>query len=120
MAHYYGYHWLNDISGVGMRMDMRSINTLRHEQNGEYFADNICKGIFVNELVCVLNQFLDDFVPKGSFDKGSALQQVQTWDPFYLHRLTLIPAWISDYIHYKVWDDTTYPFLNFNGTTVEV
>ena len=23
-------------------------------------------------------------------------------------------------IHYKVWDEITYPFLNFNGATVEV
>ena len=34
--------------------------------------------------------------------------------------LTLIPAWISNHIHYKVWDEITYPFLNFNGCTVEV
>ena len=40
--------------------------------------------------------------------------------PFYQHGLTLIPAWISNYIHYKVWDELTYPFLNFNGCTVEV
>ena len=32
----------------------------------------------------------------------------------------LIPAWISNYIHYKVWDEITYPFLNFNDATVEV
>ena len=30
------------------------------------------------------------------------------------------PAWISNYIHYNVWDEITYPFLNFNGATVEV
>ena len=30
--------------------------------------------------------------------------------PFYWQGLTLIPAWISDYIHYKMWDDITYPF----------
>ena len=29
-------------------------------------------------------------------------------------------TWISDYNDYKVWDKITYPFLNFNGTTVEV
>ena len=39
---------------------------------------------------------------------------------FYYHGLTLIPAWISNYIHYNVWDEITYPFLNFNGATVEV
>ena len=40
--------------------------------------------------------------------------------PFYLHGLTLIPAWISNYIHYNMRDEITYPFLNFNGATVEV
>ena len=29
-------------------------------------------------------------------------------------------AWICNHIHYKVWDEITYPFLNFNGATVEV
>ena len=24
-----------------------------------------------------------------------------------------------NYIHYNVWDEITYPFLNFNGATVE-
>ena len=41
-------------------------------------------------------------------------------DPFYEHGLTLILAWISNYIHYKEWDKIIYPFLNFNGATVEV
>ena len=40
--------------------------------------------------------------------------------PFYLHGLTLIPAWICNHIQYKVWDEITYPFLNLNGCTVEV
>ena len=26
---------------------------------------------------------------------------------------------ISDYIHYKLWDEITYPFPNFNGCTVD-
>ena len=33
---------------------------------------------------------------------------------------TLIPAWISNYMPGKVWGEITYPFLNFNGATVEV
>ena len=40
--------------------------------------------------------------------------------PFYYNGLTLIPPCISNYIHYKVWGEITYPFLNFNGETVEV
>ena len=36
------------------------------------------------------------------------------------HGLTLIPSWMSNYIHYKMWDEITYSFLNFNGCIVEV
>ena len=32
----------------------------------------------------------------------------------------LIPAWISNHMSCNVWDEITYPFLNFNGATVEV
>ena len=32
----------------------------------------------------------------------------------------LTQAWISNYIHYKVWNETTYPFPNLNGASVEV
>ena len=35
-------------------------------------------------------------------------------------RFTLITAWISNYIHYKVWDKIMYPFPNFNDATLEV
>ena len=39
---------------------------------------------------------------------------------FYLHGLTLITPWISDHLRGNVWDEITYPFLNFNAATVEV
>ena len=39
---------------------------------------------------------------------------------FYQHGFTLNPPWISNYIHYKMWSEIAYPFLNFNSTTVEV
>ena len=31
-----------------------------------------------------------------------------------------VATWISNYTHYKVCDEITYPFPNFNGCTVEV
>ena len=31
-----------------------------------------------------------------------------------------MPAWINTDIHYKVWDEITNPFPNFNGATVAV
>ena len=40
--------------------------------------------------------------------------------PFSQHGLTLIPAWISNSIHYKVWNKTISPFPNFNGAAIEV
>ena len=36
------------------------------------------------------------------------------------HVVTLIQTWISNYNHYKLWDEISYPFPNFNGVTVEV
>ena len=45
---------------------------------------------------------------------------MDSWGAIYQHGLILITAWISNYIHYKVWDEIIYPFPNFNGATVEV
>ena len=39
--------------------------------------------------------------------------------PLFLTWFNSIPAWISNYIHYKVWDEITYPFLKFrNGFVI--
>ena len=46
--------------------------------------------------------------------------ELPTWGPFYQHGLTLIPAWISDHMHSKLWGEITYSFPNFNGAIVEV
>ena len=43
-----------------------------------------------------------------------------TFTIYYYSTSVVYPAWISDYIHYKVWDEITYSFLNFNICTVEV
>ena len=44
-----------------------------------------------------------------------------SWVPFYKYGLTIIQALItSNYILSKVWDESTYPFSNFNGCTVDV
>ena len=40
---------------------------------------------------------------------------VHSWGPF---GLTLISAWISNYIYYKLWHEVTYPFPN--SSTVEI
>ena len=43
-----------------------------------------------------------------------------TWETFYSHGLTLIPAWKSNHTPSNVWGEISYPFPNFNGATVEV
>ena len=48
------------------------------------------------------------------------LYNVAQQGPFYWHGLTSTPAWISNYIHYKVWGEITYPFPNSSGLTFEV
>ena len=65
--------------------------------------------------------------------EGQQNPVINTCCLFYQHTLTSIPTWISNYTHYKVWDEIIYtfsnskeydeiiyPFPNFNGATVEV
>ena len=40
--------------------------------------------------------------------------------PLLLTWFNFNPSMDSNYIRYNVWDEITYPFLNFNGATVEV
>ena len=42
-------------------------------QNGEYFADDVFKCIFVNEKFCILVTISLTFVPKGTIDNDPAL-----------------------------------------------
>ena len=44
----------------------------------------------------------------------------EIWVPIYQHGLTLVVEWTSNYIHYKMWGETTYSFLNVNDTAFEV
>ena len=52
----------------------------------------------------------------GFTHTGHVMQKAIPLAPF----TTLIPAWISDHMPSKVCDEITYPFLNFNGCTIEV
>ena len=38
----------------------------------------------------------------------------------YYDKLASIPAWLSKYIHYEVWDEMSYSFPIFHGCTVYV
>ena len=51
------------------------------------------------------------------------MQKVHTWCCLAVvdHQaiLAVITAWISNYIHCKVWDGIIYSLLNFNGSDAE-
>ena len=40
--------------------------------------------------------------------------------PVYWHGLNSVPAWISNYFHYRVYNDINHPFPNFSVTAIEV
>ena len=63
-------------------------------------------------LAMDLNPFcISPSIPYDVFDTSS---------PFYQHGLIVILAWINNHMPNKVRGEITYPFLNFNGATVEV
>ena len=39
---------------------------------------------------------------------------------YKVHVQNKYPGWNSNHMPNKVWDEITYPFLNFNGVAVEV
>ena len=42
------------------------------------------------------------------------------WCPFYEHEFNNIPAWINNSFHYKMGDEISHPFPEYNGVAVEV
>ena len=61
---------------------------------------------------CRIYAFISWVITRLDDDLGS--------DPFYQHGLALIPALISNYIHYNAQDEITCTCPNSNGATVEV
>ena len=44
---------------------------------------------------------------------------INLW-PLLLTWFNFNPSKDNNHTHYNVWDEITYPFLNFNGATIEV
>ena len=55
------------------------VNTLRSRQNGQHFADDIFKRIFVNENVWISIKISLKFAPKGPINNIPALVQIMAW-----------------------------------------
>ena len=56
-----------------------SVNTLGPRQNGSHFADDICKGIFLNENVWIPIKISLKFVSQGPINNIPALVQIMAW-----------------------------------------
>ena len=56
-----------------------SFNTSRRSQNGRHFADDIFKGIFLNENIWIPIKISLKFVPKGPVDNIPAWVQIMAW-----------------------------------------
>ena len=86
----------------------QSFNTLRPRQNGRRFADDVFKGIFLNENVWILIKISLKFVPKGPINNIPALVLIMAWrqpgdkplsEPMLVRSLTHIcvtrPQWVN-------------------------
>ena len=90
-------------------------NTLRPRQNGCHFADDIFKGIFLNENALMSIKISLTFVPKGPINNIPSLVQIMAWrrpgdkplsEPVMVGLLTHIcvtrPQWVKRTDTYNV------------------
>ena len=83
--------------------------------NSELLYPETCSSIWGNFVhLVVLIVFVE-----GTFTRFAILQPMFCVS-VYKHGLTSIPTLISNHIHYTLWGEITYPFLNCNRSTVEV
>ena len=92
-----------------------TVNTLRPRQNGRYFADDIFKCIFLNEIAWISLKISLKFVPMVRIYNIPALVQIMAWcrpgdkplsEPMMVSLLTHIcvtrPQWVNDTISYNM------------------
>ena len=70
-------HYIRDVTIL--RFIHTKTYTLRLRQNGQQFADDIFKYIFLNENVLIPIRISLTFVPRSLVDNYSALVQVMAW-----------------------------------------
>ena len=89
---------------------IKSFRVLKHHMSQTVFIRNLIDGCYFykcqQKIVCI-------FTLKYLI----AMPPLNTRGHIHQHDSILSPAWVSDYIHYKMWNDITYPFPNFIGTT---
>ena len=89
-----------------------NINTLRPKQNGRHFADNIFKGIFMNENIYIWINISLKFILRDPLNNIPSLIQIMAWprpgektlsEPMMIKLPTQIcvtrPQWVKPCIH---------------------
>ena len=92
-------------------------------ESSSLFRDTlICRDQFVVYHWRTIGMFDSRFISHHRFiSRQYRLVLLQrTVPPFTNIVFTLIPAWINNHMLNNMGDEITYPFLNFNGCTVEV
>ena len=77
----YSKHWYRScFVAIGQQSMIRtSVNTMRPRQYDKLFADDIIKGIFINENFHFSIQIRLKYVPMGPFTNRSTLVQIMVW-----------------------------------------
>ena len=67
-------------ASVCQNLHMERANTLRPRQNGQDFAGDNFKRMFLNKNIQILIKISLKFVPNGLIDNIPALVQIMAWD----------------------------------------
>ena len=87
-----------------------------HQQHPCYRLCRICKCL---SYVRKYFKYLCHMEERYELQIIMSVSDAHQW-PLLLTWLPLISVWMSNYSHYKLWNEITHPFPNFNGYTVEV
>ena len=116
--------WMNDVNFSAIFIPILTLSSDWCPHCSSYI-DKLVQGCSVSITTAIeipiLLKSIDIYVMKEkSHPRNPGDQEFYTRSPFYDMALTLIPAWISNYIHYKLWYEITYPFSNLNSAAVKV
>ena len=102
-------------------MKARSVVFLESSKSEKVYAPSLPLLISIQhyaKLDCIITGptvYDWQYVRFSCTDFGAISHYIQ----LHKHGLTLIPAWISNHMPSKVWDEINYPFPNFSGTPLK-
>ena len=75
------------------------VNTSRPRRNGQHYADDIFRHIFVNENIWISIKISLKFIPEGPFTNIPALVQIMAWHrpgdkPLFVSMMVNLPTFI--------------------------